>query len=91
MPNGTSNFADALVSSKTGICDGVQLFDLIIDQHFFSHVGTDIPQVEPVLKQRIKCFAQGHNSVHAVRLESATPRSRVKHSAIEQTTLLMCL
>ena len=28
-------------------------------------------------KQRIKCHAQGHNTV---RLEPATPRFRVKHS-----------
>ena len=36
-------------------------------------------------KQRIKCLAQGHNIVPPVRLDSATPRSQVKHS----TTVLL--
>ena len=34
-------------------------------------------------KQRIKCLAQGHNTVPLVRLEPATPRSQVKHSFTE--------
>ena len=29
------------------------------------------------------CLAQGHNAVMPVRLEPATPRSRVKHSTTE--------
>ena len=29
------------------------------------------------------CLAQGHNTVKPVRLESTTPRSRVKHSTSE--------
>ena len=29
------------------------------------------------------CLAQGHNAVARVRLEPATPRSRVKHSTTE--------
>ena len=31
-------------------------------------------------KQGLMCLAQGHNAVTPVRLEPATPRSRVKHS-----------
>ena len=38
--------------------------------------------VEPT-KQRIKCLAQGHNTVPLVRLEPATPRSQIKHSFTE--------
>ena len=34
-------------------------------------------------KQKIKCLAQGHNAVPLVRLEPATPQSRVKHSTTE--------
>ena len=34
-------------------------------------------------KQRTKCLAQGHNAVPPVSLQSATSRSRVKHSTIE--------
>ena len=34
-------------------------------------------------KQRIKCLAQGNNSVPPVRLKPATPRSRVKHYTTE--------
>ena len=33
-----------------------------------------------VTKQGIKCLAQGHNAVPPVKLEPATPRSRVKYS-----------
>ena len=29
------------------------------------------------------CFAQGHNAVTPVRLESTLPQSRVKHSTTE--------
>ena len=31
-------------------------------------------------EQRIKCIAQGHNKVHPIRLEPATPQPQVKHS-----------
>ena len=34
-------------------------------------------------KQRIKCCAHGHNTLPLVRLEPATPQSRVKHSTAE--------
>ena len=34
-------------------------------------------------KQRIKRLAQGHNAVPPMRLEPATPRSRVKYSTAE--------
>ena len=34
-------------------------------------------------KQRIKCLAQGHDTVQPARLQPATPRSRVKHSTTE--------
>ena len=34
-------------------------------------------------KQRIKCLAQGHNTVPPVRLKPTTPQSRVKHSTTE--------
>ena len=34
-------------------------------------------------KQGLMCLAQGHNTVPWVRLEPATPYSRVKHSATE--------
>ena len=34
-------------------------------------------------KQRIKCLAQGHNAVLPVRLETATPQSRIEHSTTE--------
>ena len=36
-------------------------------------------------KQKIKCLAQGHNAV--VKLEPATPRSRVKHSITEEINI----
>ena len=35
------------------------------------------------IKQSIKCLVQGHNAVLPVRLEPATPLSRVKHSTTE--------
>ena len=35
-------------------------------------------------KQRIKCFAQGHNTVPLVELKPATPQSHVQHSTTEQ-------
>ena len=47
--------------------------------------------------QRIKCLAQAHNAVPPVRLEPATPQSRVKHSTTEplpsscKVTINMCL
>ena len=34
-------------------------------------------------KQRIKCLAQGHNTVPLERLKPATPQSQVKHSTTE--------
>ena len=34
-------------------------------------------------KQRLKCLAQGHNTVPLVSLEAGTPRSQVKHSITE--------
>ena len=42
-------------------------------------------------KQRIKCLAQGHITVPPVRLEPATPRSRVKHSTTEPPRSLFSL
>ena len=42
-------------------------------QQFFSYGLTST-------KQGLMCLAQGHNTVMLVRLEPATPRSRVKHS-----------
>ena len=35
-------------------------------------------------KQELMCLAQGHNTLRPMRLESANPRSRVKHSTTEQ-------
>ena len=35
------------------------------------------------IKLGLMCLAQGHNAVTPVRLESAAPRSRVKHSTTE--------
>ena len=34
-------------------------------------------------KQGLMCLAQGHKTVRPVRLETATPQSRVKHSTTE--------
>ena len=39
--------------------------------------------VEPLM-----CLAQGHSPVTLLRLEPATPRSRVKHSTTDQATAL---
>ena len=39
-----------------------------------------LPGLNQYYKQRIKCLAQGQNAVPQVRLEPATPQSRVKHS-----------
>ena len=39
--------------------------------------------VIPVFNQEIQCLAQGQNTVPPVRLEPATPRSRVKLSNTE--------
>ena len=48
--------------------------------------------VEPVLKQLgLMCLAQGHNAVNEVRLESATPQSRVKHCTTEPLPLYLSL
>ena len=43
----------------------------------------DLPGLNHSAKQRIKCLAQGHKAVPTVRLEPATPQSRVKHSTTE--------
>ena len=51
-------------------------------QQIFSHVGMGLPQGRTNTKQRIKCLAQGHNTVNppAVRLKPATLQSPVKCS-----------
>ena len=45
---------------------------------FKSH--QDISRFEPLLKQRIKCPAQGQKKVLLVRLNPATVQSEVEHS-----------
>ena len=51
-------------------------------QQFFSHVGTGLPGLNRYLEQRIKCFAQRHNTVTppTVKLEPATlPLYQLSH------------
>ena len=52
-------------------------------QQLFSHEGQIFLCWTRTIKQRIKYLAQGHNAVHPVRLEPATPQSREKHSTTE--------
>ena len=55
-------------------------------QHHFTGVRTVSPTsgLDRVsTKQGLMCFAQGHNTVRPVRLESAALWSRVKHSTTE--------
>ena len=52
----------------------VNNFSVMSGQIFLGWTGT---------KQGLMCLAQGHNPVMTVRLELATPRSRVKHSTTE--------
>ena len=54
---------------------------LRLSQQYFSYVGT-FPVIlgSPSIKQRTKCFAQGHDIVHPVCLELVTRRSQVYHS-----------
>ena len=53
-------------------------------QQFFSHVGmfSCLPGLTSI-KQRIKCLAEGHNTVPLVSLELATLGSKVLHSTTE--------
>ena len=41
------------------------------------------PGLNGYTKQRIKCLAQGHNTIPVVRLEPATPLSQVEQSTTE--------
>ena len=60
------------------------LFDSVSpSQQSFSYKGTGIPGLKQYLT-RINVHAQGYNTV---RLEPATPRSRVKHSTAKKTQL----
>ena len=51
-------------------------------QQFFSHVGR-VSLGWTSTKQRVKCIAQGHNTVSLVMLQPTNPRSHVKHSTSE--------
>ena len=64
------------------------LFDLIFTSHqqFFSYNRTSHSGLNQY-KARINVLAQGHNGVTSARLEPAPPRSRVKHSTTEPSTL----
>ena len=55
------------------------LFDCLI---LFLHPSKQISVMSglPQLNHKQGYFAQGHNAIPPVRLESATPPSRVKHS-----------
>ena len=59
-------------------------------QRFFSHVRTGRTGLTRT-KQRIKSLAQGHNTVPPVRLEPATPQSRVKHPTTEPPQSSKCI
>ena len=52
------------------------------NQQSFSYIGTGLPGLNQYLA-RINVPAQGHNTVIPMRLEPATPGSRVKHSTTE--------
>ena len=61
------------------------MFNLIlyVPVNNFSVMSPQVFQGRDSIKQGLMCHAQGHNAVTSVRLESATPRSRVKHSTTE--------
>ena len=54
-------------------------------QQYFSHVGTfSCPLgLNSANQQRIKCLAQGNNTLISRSLELATRRTQVKHSTTE--------
>ena len=56
-------------------------FSVIMDNIFLDTLGCFL--VCTSAKKRIKCLAQGHNTVPPVRLEPATPLSQVVHSTTE--------
>ena len=60
------------------------LFDsiLYVLSTIFSYKGTGLTGLNQYLAMS-KVFAQGHYTVTPVRLETAAPRSRVKHSTTE--------
>ena len=58
-------------------------------QQFFSYAGR-IFLGWTSTKQGIMCLAQGHNAVHPVRLEPATPWFGDKHSTTEPLRSLLC-
>ena len=49
-------------------------------QQSFSYVRMGLPGLN---KLGLMCLAQGHSAVTPVRLESAAPESRAKHSTTE--------
>ena len=66
------------------LCLFVSLFWFLgPSQQVFSHDRTGLSVLNHTIKQRIKCLAQRHNEVPTVRLEPATPQSRVQHSTTE--------
>ena len=67
-------------------------------QQSFSYKGTALSGVSQYCsgfrvndKLGLMCLAQGHNAVTSMRLESAAPRSRVKHSTTEPLRSLICV
>ena len=65
--------------------DFVCLFDLIlyVPVNNFSVMSGQVFLGCTSTKQGLLCLAQGHNAVMPVRLETATPRPRVKRSTTE--------
>ena len=70
--------AHFVIALKFATYDSCLIDSLRPSQQLFSYVGTVF-----LSRTSTMCLVQRHNAVTPVRLEPATPRSRVKHSTTE--------